>query len=228
MAAGTTRRCGRAWSYDPTIVKGERSRARGAGPDGTPIEIVRATPDRWDDAKDVFGLTGEAGCWCQAWRGFDAKAVAGGRTRPQLLRDQMEGEPPAPGYLAFLEGVPVGWCGVGVRTETPRLVRSRTIPAIDDALVWSIGCFLIRPGYRRRGVATALLNGVVEAAERAGAPGIEAYPIDPEGRRVEVGAGFVGIASMFDAAGFRRVLVTDAHSGRLPRWIVRLDLPRSS
>jgi GNAT superfamily N-acetyltransferase len=140
----------------------------------------------------------------------------------------MEGEPPAPGYLGFLDGVPVGWCGVGVRTETPRLVRSRTIPAIDDVPVWSIGCFLIRPGYRRRGVATALLNGVIEAAERAGAPGVEAYPIDPEGRRVEVGAGFAGIASMFDAAGFRRVLMTDAHSGRLPRWLVRLNLPRSS
>jgi len=53
---------------------------------------------------------------------------------------------------------------------------------------------------------------------------VEAYPIDPKGQRVEVGAGFVGIASMLDAAGFRRVLVTDAHRGRLPRLLVRLDL----
>lgn len=111
-----------------------------------------------------------------------------------------------------------------VRTETPRLVSSRTIPAIDELPVWSIGCFQIRPGYRRRGVARALLDRVVAAARQAGAPGVEAYPIDPQGRRVEVGAGFVGIASMFDAAGFRRVLVTDGHSGRLPRLLVRLDL----
>ena len=69
----------------------------------------------------------------------------------------------------------------------------------------------------------ALLAAVVEAARGAGAPGVEAYPIDPGGRRVDVGAGFVGIASMFDQAGFRRVLVTDAHSGRLPRHLVRLD-----
>jgi hypothetical protein len=55
-------------------------------------------------------------------------------------------------------------------------------------------------------------------------PGVEAYPIDPDGHRVEVGAGFVGIASMFDAAGFRRVLETDARSGSLPRILVRLDL----
>ena len=178
---------------------------------------------RWDDVVELMGETGEAGCWCQAWRGLDTKALSGGKSRPDLLRQQMRAGPPAPGYVAYLDGVPVGWVGVGVRTETPRLVQSRTIPAIDDLPVWSIGCFRIRPGYRRRGIARALLDGVIEAARRAGAPGIEAYPIDPEGRRVEVGAGFVGIASMFDAAGFRRVLVTDGHSGGLPRLLVRLD-----
>jgi GNAT superfamily N-acetyltransferase len=188
-------------------------------------KVVPATEDRWDDVREVLGVSGEAGCWCQAWRGHDAKALSGGRTRPQLLREQMRTSSPPPGYIAYLDGTPVGWAGVSVRTETPRLMHSRTIPAIDDKAVWSIGCFLIRPGYRRRGIAKALLSAVVDAAREAGAPGVEAYPIDPDGGRVEVGAGFVGIASMFDAAGFRRVLVTDAHSGRLPRLLVRLDLP---
>jgi GNAT superfamily N-acetyltransferase len=187
-------------------------------------EIVPATLDRWSDVSAVLDGTGEQGCWCQAWRGLDSKALSGGKSRPELLREQMQGGPPAPGYLAYLDGVAVGWVGVGVRTETPRLQHSRTIPALDGLPVWSIGCFRIRPGYRRRGIARALLGGVVEAARRAGAPGLEAYPIDPEGDRVEVGAGFVGIASMFDAAGFRRVLVTDARSGGLPRLLVRLDL----
>ncbi len=132
--------------------------------------------------------------------------------------------PPPPGYVAYVEGLAVGWVGVSVRTETPRLMNSRTIAAVDDLPVWSIGCFQIRPGYRRRGIARALLAAVVEAAQKAGAPGVEAYPIDPDGRRVDVGAGYVGIASMFDRAGFRRVLITDAHSGRLPRHLVRLDL----
>lgn len=60
-------------------------------------------------------------------------------------------------------------------------------------------------------------------ARAAGAPGVEAYPIDPAGRRVDAGFAFTGVASMFDAAGFRRVLVTDATSARLPRLLVRLD-----
>ena len=187
-------------------------------------EIVPATEARWSDVSALLDASGEAGCWCQAWRGHDAKRLAGGRSRPALLRDQMRGGPPAPGYLAYLDGEPVGWVGVAIRTETPRLAHSRTIPAVDDLPVWSIGCFRIRPGYRRRGIAKALLAGVIEEARRAGAPGIEAYPIDPEGVRVEVGAGFVGIASMFDAAGFRRLLTTDARSGGLPRLLVRLDL----
>ena len=187
-------------------------------------EIVPATEARWSDVRKVLDGSGEQGCWCQAWRGLDTKAISGGKPRTQLLREQMRGGPPAPGFLAYLEGEPVGWVGVAVRTETPRLVNSRTIPALDDLPVWSIGCFRIRAGYRRRGIARALLDGVVDAARRAGAPGVEAYPIDPKGRRVEVGAGFVGIASMFDAAGFRRALITDGHSGGLPRLLVRLDL----
>ena len=192
--------------------------------EATSVEIAPATADRWEDVVELLGMSGEAGCWCQAWRGTDAKAISGGLSRPQLLREQMAGPRPAPGYIAYLDRVPVGWVGVGVRTATPRLMRSRTIPAIDDLPVWSIGCFQIRPGYRRRGIAKALLAGVVNAARAAGAPGVEAYPIDPAGRRVGPGAGFVGIASMFDAAGFRRVLVTDGHSGHLPRLLVRLDL----
>ncbi len=188
-------------------------------------EVVPATPDRWADVQALLGVSGEVGCWCQSWRGKDELAKATGESRPETLKRQLAAtDPPPPGYIAYVAGLPVGWIGVSIRTRTPRLVNSRTIPAIDALPVWSIGCFRIRPGYRRRGIARALLGAVVEAARAAGAPGVEAYPIDPEGRRVEVGAGFVGIASMFDAAGFRRVLVTGGHSGHFPRIVVRLDL----
>lgn len=192
------------------------------GESGT-VEVVPATEDRFDDVSDVLGASGETGCWCQAWRGLDAKRLAGGKSRPELLREQMRRHPP-PGFLGYRDGLAVGWAGVGVRTETPRLMNSRTIPLVDDQPVWSIGCFRTRPGHRRQGIAAALLDGVVAAARAAGAPGVEAYPIDPAGARVDGTLAFVGIASMFDAAGFRRVLVTDGHSAGLPRLLVRLDL----
>ena len=125
--------------------------------------------------------------------------------------------------LAYVDGEIAGWCGFGPRQNLPRLVRSRTIPRIDDLAVWSILCFNVRPGYRRRGVATALLDGVVELARRSGAPGVEAYPIDPEGGRVDTSFGYVGVTPMFEKAGFRRVVETAAHSDRRPRILMRLE-----
>ncbi len=126
--------------------------------------------------------------------------------------------------LAYLDGEPAGWLGFGPRPAMHRLTHSRTIPAVDEVPVWSIVCFLIRPGYRRRGLARALLAGVVEFARSSGAPGLEAYPIDPEGQRVDTAFGYVGFTPMFEAAGFRRVLLTDSHSDRRARWLLRLML----
>jgi len=83
---------------------------------------------------------------------------------------------------------------------------------------------VVRPGHRRKGVARALLAGATEYARSMGAPAVEAYPIDAEGARVSTTQGFVGFTSMFDSAGFRRVVLTDGHSAGLPRWLMRLDL----
>lgn len=167
---------------------------------------------------------GDRGCWCQYWRqaagDYSRGAHGSGRS---LLRAQLDDDPP-PGLLAYVQDEVAGWVGFGVRPRLERLVRSRTIPAIDDKPVWAIVCFLIRVGYRRRGVAAALLDGVVDLARRSGAPGVEAYPVDPEGGRVDVTFGYVGFTSMFERRGFRRVLETDARSARRPRWLMRLDL----
>ena len=192
----------------------------------TDIDVVPATTDRWADVETLLGGDGERGCWCQAWRGRDEIAKASGETRRETLQRQLATHSPPPGFLAYIANEAVGWVGVSVRTSTPRLVNSRTIPAPDDLPVWSIGCFKIRVGYRRRGVARALLRGVIQAAREAGAPGVEAYPIDPGGRRVDVNFAFVGLTSMFDDAGFRRVTTTDARSAGLPRLLVRLQLSR--
>lgn len=199
---------------------------RAAEPFAT-IEVVPATPDRWPDVVTLLGGAQDRGCWCQAPRGFDTGGY--GRQAPgareELLRAQLAEEPPA-GMLAYADGNVAGWCGFGVRTRLPRLERSRTIPKIDDQPYWAILCFNIRTGFRRRGVAAALLDGVVDYARRSGAPGVEAYPVDPEGGRVSTTFGFVGFTPMFEARGFRRVVQTDAHSDRRPRWLMRLDLDR--
>lgn len=199
------------------------NRTPATGESAARIEVRPATLERWDDVVGCIGADGDHGCWCQAWRGpATAYGLPQGAARREMLRTQLAGDVP-PGFLAYLDGEVAGWCGLTVRTENPRLTRSRTIPAIDERAVWSIWCFKIRVGYRRKGVASALLAGVVAAAREAGAPGVEAYPVDPAGARIDTGFAFVGLASMFDKAGFRRVLETNAHSAGLPRLLVRLD-----
>jgi GNAT superfamily N-acetyltransferase len=192
-----------------------------------PVTVVPATPEYWTEIQDLFA---RVACWCQYWR---VPASAYGRSsavelragrlaaREAALRAQLEGPVP-PGMLALLAGQAVGWCGFGPRPGLQRLVRSRSIPAVDDLAVWSIVCFLVRVGYRRRGVARALLQGTIETARAQGAPGLEAYPVDPGGRRIDGTFAYVGTIGMFQRAGFRRVLVTEARSAGLPRWLVRL------
>jgi GNAT superfamily N-acetyltransferase len=192
------------------------------------ITIVPATLERWADIEVLFARNP---CWCQSWR---MSAGAYGRIpegkldeavqrRRNALQSQLERESP-PGVLAYIDGEVVGWCGFGPRPAMERLVRSRTIPAVDDRPVWSIVCFLVRPGYRRRGVARALLKGAIECARSFGAPALEAYPVDPLDRRIDTAFAYVGILVMFEQEGFTRVLETSARSAGLPRWLMRLEL----
>ncbi len=197
-------------------------------PGGAGVVVTPATRDRWNDVVTLLGGSTERGCWCQSWRGSTSPLGRGQPDRNrQLLRSMVDDGPFAPGVIAYLDAEPVGWCGLGPREAMPRLMNSRTIPRIDDAPVWAIGCFVVRPGRRRRGLTASLLDGAIAYARSMGATMIEGYPIDPEGTRVSTAFGFVGFASTFESAGFDRVVVTDAHSASLPRWLMRLDLSRA-
>lgn len=187
-------------------------------------EVVPASPDRFDDVVAVLG----DGCLCQYWRMTSGDYSRADRdARLAALRSQL-GETPPAGMLAYLEGVPVGWLGFGPRDRVGRLVRSRTIPQVDEHPVWSVYCFTVRVGHRRQGVANALLQGLTEYARTAGAPLLEAYPVETEGARIHSTAAYVGTVGMFEAAGFERVAETGARSDHRPRWLMRLDPSRAA
>jgi GNAT superfamily N-acetyltransferase len=174
----------------------------------------------------MFAGDGPMGCWCQYWRqssGDYGRGRESPGSRELRLHAVVDGGPPAPGLIAYVDHVPAGWCGFGPRSSMERLVRSKTIPTIDDQLVWSIVCFKVQVGYRRQGVTHALLAGAIDYARARGAPMLEAYPIDPEGARLDVSFSYVGFTSVFEAAGFTRILETDATSAGRPRWLMRLD-----
>jgi GNAT superfamily N-acetyltransferase len=179
------------------------------------------TPDRFEDFADVINPNRRSThCWCLSHR-LQAKDIEelGKGDREQAMRRLCEREHP-PGVVTYLDGTPVGWCNIGPRAEIPRLARSKLIRPIDDVPVWSIICVVVRGGYRKQGVIAHLIEGAVEYAASRGAPAVEAYPVDPQGR-MDTTMAFVGTRSMFDRAGFKLVGTTDAVASKLPRLIMR-------
>jgi GNAT superfamily N-acetyltransferase len=176
---------------------------------------------RYDDFFEVVGVKkpGGAGCWCMAYR--DSRVP--NQDRPAYMREECSREP-GPGVLVYVDDVPAGWCSVAPRRSYRRLMNSRTIPFVDDRDAWSIVCFVVRAGYRRRGLMHALLAGAVEHATRHGAVAIEGYPVDlHSGERVDVISGYVGTRQLFEAAGFEVAGTTSGRSGGHPRVVMRLE-----
>jgi GNAT superfamily N-acetyltransferase len=131
---------------------------------------------------------------------------------------------PGPGVLARVDGEAAAWCSVAPKSTYRALVNSRTIPHVEDDGVWSVICFVVKPGFRRRGLMHDLLNGAVAHARAAGAPALEGYPVDTEDGRVDQSSGYVGSVKLFEEHGFRRLAPTTGRRGGRPRWVVRLDL----
>lgn len=187
-------------------------------------ETHPVTPDRFEDFADVINRNRRANhCWCLSHRLRPAEIdELGDGDREQAMRRLCEREHP-PGVVTYHDGEPVGWCNIGPRSEITRLDRSHLIRPVDDVPVWSIICLIVRPGHRRQGVTSHLLEGAVDYAASHGAPAVEAYPVDPPGR-MDLTMAFVGTRSMFEGAGFETIGATDAVASRMPRLIMRRDL----
>lgn len=93
--------------------------------------------------------------------------------REALERD----EPSARGLVAFADPEVLGWMKLTPREANPKLTSLpvyRHIPFIDRT--WSIGCFLVAPASRHRGVARALVRGAIEHVRAWGGRAVEGYP----------------------------------------------------
>lgn len=187
-------------------------------------QTLPVTPDRFEDFADVVNPNRrDSHCWCLAHRlrVRDIEELGGG-SREQAMRRLCERENP-PGVVTYRDGEPVGWCSIGPRSEIPRLAASKLIRPVDEIPVWSIICVVVRSGHRKQGVTGRLIEGAVRYAASRGAPAVEAYPVDPEGR-MDLTMAFVGTRSMFEKAGFRVIGTTDAVASKMPRLIMRRDL----
>ena len=180
------------------------------------LTIHPLTPDLWPAFEDLFGENGACnGCWCMYGR-IESNYRKRPRARNKADFHEIVKRGPPPGLLAFADDLAVGWCQVTPRDAVPWLDRLWRLAPIDDRPVWSLSCFYIRIGYRRKGVSRALLTAALTAARRARAPALEAYPVDAA---VSPSATGTGYASTFIRAGFATVACRDP-----ARPVMRYDL----
>ncbi|MCU1439022.1 MAG: family N-acetyltransferase [Rhodoglobus sp.] len=165
----------------------------------------------WHDVRTVFGTRGDpARCWCQYFilsnREWNETSAA---DKERMLCGRIEENRSAPGVLAYLDGEPVGWCAIEPRTDYRRILTSRVVTGSveppDDARVWAVTCFVVRVGFRRQGVAGALLEAAVAHARKHGARDIEGYPVDTAEKKASSAELYHGALSLFLGAGFHVV-----------------------
>ena len=199
------------------------------------VRIVPANEASWEDLQAIFGTTDYAGrCQCQRFK------VAGWiwrdstqEERTAMLRAQTAcGDPNAAatsGLVAYVDGEPVGWVAVEPRTAYPKLRTSR-IPwsgraedKTDDG-IWAVTCFVVRKGYRGRGLTYPLARATIDFARERGARALEAYPmITQPGKEITWGELHVGARQVFEDAGFAEV----SHP-TVRRAVMRIDFDQGA
>jgi GNAT superfamily N-acetyltransferase len=193
------------------------------------IRIVPANEASWADLQAVFGTADAGQCQCQrfkvvGWIWRDSTLPG----RIEMLRAQtgcgISDATTTSGLLAYVDDVPAGWVAVEPRTAFPKLRTSR-VPWSgrdedkDDDGVWLVTCFVVRKGYRGRGLTYPLAAATIGFARGRGARALEAYPmITQPGRTITWGEVHVGARQVFEDAGF-----TEVSHPTLRRVVMRID-----
>jgi GNAT superfamily N-acetyltransferase len=123
------------------------------------------------------------------------------------------------GYLAYADGIPVGWCNANDKTAFSRFDHEAEVSAYirgeDIGRVKAVTCFTVAPEYREKWIATALLARVLRDAKDEGYAAVEGYPRQHDQRepfdyygpvRLYEKAGFVKAAEQGHAAVMRCLL----------------------
>ncbi len=109
------------------------------------------------------------------------------------------------------------------RPESPDLSPriSSSMPA--EASVWAITCFVIRVGFRRRGIASELLQAAIEYAREHGATLLYAKPFDTNAEKKAGADLYTGILSSFLKAGFTETERTNRRKVLVQKRIQRIS-----
>jgi GNAT superfamily N-acetyltransferase len=117
------------------------------------------------------------------------------------------------GYLAYADGVPVGWCNANNKSAFLRFDFNENLTEFicsnGEGKIKAVTCFTIAPGYRSQGLATALLQRVISDAKAERYDAVEGYPRFHENREP---FDYNGPVRLYEKAGFIEVA---RHDGRV-------------
>jgi GNAT superfamily N-acetyltransferase len=196
--------------------------------DAPRYRVTRAAPEHAEPLARLLSTNGY-GCYCRYWH-FEGTArewlarcsQAPEQNRSELSEALAARSSEASGLVALdAQSECVGWVKLAPAAIMGKLYEQRLYKGLpcfqrDASGVWTVGCLFVREAERRRGVASALLEGAVGAARAEGARSIEAFPRSDVD--VADAALMMGPLALFIRAGFQVV-----HEF-VPYPVLRLDL----
>src|SRR3982751_3539162 len=147
------------------------------------LRVVPANEASWEDLVAIFGTADAGACQCQRFKvlGWIWRDSTQDERTASLRAQTACGRPDAPhtsGLVAYVDGEPAGWVAVEPRTAYRKL-RTLRVPWADHD-VWAVTCFVVRKGFRGRGLTYHLAAATVGYAREREARALEAYPMITE------------------------------------------------
>jgi GNAT superfamily N-acetyltransferase len=175
------------------------------------IRVREARPEHAAGISALFSRA-EVACHCRYWHfngdtnaWLERAAHSLDHNRAEMISALEEASPEMSGVVALHDHDVVGWLKLAPATSLRKLYGQRlyrSLPCFSGARdgVLTVGCVLVDPRARRRGVARALLRGAIDHARAVGARAIEALPRRADG--VSDAELWMGPFRIFDEAGF--------------------------
>ena len=119
-----------------------------------------------------------ASCYCTYYHIACSDGQWAGRSKEENRKCAREGimAGKMKGHLAYVNGSPVGWCNANDKENYARVTADENLRGPAQDKVGAIVCFIIGPGYRKKGIARQLLEEACAVFLREGYGYAEAYP----------------------------------------------------
>ncbi len=140
-----------------------------------------------------------AQCYCFSFH-FTGTKQEWNRDRNRASVNDFVNDGRMTGYLAFHDEQPVGWCNVNKRENYQSLLKYYNLDVKPEEKACSLVCFLVRPEYRRQGIAGRMLERISSDYSKLGYDFIEVYPAKGD---LSAEGLYRGPIALYERNGFR-------------------------